>query len=65
MKTYKCYMNYEIIVRAGNETQAHEIAEKELSRWYSTHYELLSLLSIEEMYELQGSDENVQSNIQR
>ena len=65
MKTYKCSMDYEVIVRAKNETEAHEIAEKELSRWYSTHHELLSLLTIREMYDIQGSNENVQSDIQK
>ena len=50
MKTFKCSMDYEVIVRAKNEEEAHEKAEKELAFWYSTHHELISLLAVKEMY---------------
>ena len=47
--TYKCYMNYEVIVHAKNEKEAHEIAEKELAFSYGHHDELMSLLTVKKI----------------
>ncbi len=43
-------MDYEVIVQAKNEEEAHEKAEKELAFDYGHHDELMSLLTVKEMY---------------